>query len=130
MVARKIRDIITINFEQFKMSRLQIGTFNSLYMLEEQFEGLCDFLPAVRREVAHISSRSKPDYNDMRMMGVRSDDVGYREVEVVNIVFDESQRPIDWKYKLSFLTVDREHRDNPGMRFGDTNYTREQARKL
>ena len=132
MPSRRIKNIVTIDFKQFTMSRVEPGRFrfNDGYMLESQFAGLCDFLPDARKEIEHIFERSKPDLHDMQLMGVKRNEVGYREVEVENIKFDGKNRLTDWGYKLSFLTMGDGDDRSPRMRFGDTHYTREEARNL
>ncbi len=64
----------------------------------------------------------------MDMMDVKPSEVGYREIEIENIKFDEYYRPVGWKYKVSYLTYDRANDNSPGMRFGDHWYARNEVK--
>lgn len=134
-----ITNLISIDFRNFsfariKKDRLRSGRpvgFNELHMNLEQYDLLGKFLVEARPEIDKIISRHvEPDACDMELMDVRREDVGYRNIEV-SIELDEKTSLVkDWRYKVSFLTKDKERENNPGMRLGDTFYTRAQVREF
>ena len=116
--------LIKINFRDFKFSNVQQGIFNELYVTLPQYDALVKFLSDVKPEIGRIiSSYSEPDHDDMEMMDVKREEVGYRSIDV-SIVLDETTHlPKDWRYKMAYLVKGKD--GNPCMAFGDRHYNRQ-----
>ena len=127
---QKLVNLITLDFRQFKFSRIKNGLFNELSMMDGQFYGLEQFLSVVKEDIDKLINCTEPDASDMKMMDVKLREVGYREIGIENIKFDEDYKPKDWKYKLSYCIYNKENDDNPGMRFGDRLYSRDEVKLL
>ena len=124
-----IATLVRIDFKNFKLSRLQDGSYNELYMTREQHRILINVLAESKPDIDKlIVLYSEPDQSDMEMMGVKREEVGYRSIEVMVKIDKITNLPSDWTYNLIFLT--KEEDGNPGMAFGDIFYTRDEVKNL
>ena len=118
-----LTDLVQIDFRGFNFSSIKRGLFNELSMTREQCDSLINFLSESKKEMDKlILLYAEPDPEDMEMMDVKREEVGYRSIKVNLLFDDESHLLRDWSYTVMYITKDKN--GNPGMGFGDRNYTR------
>jgi|SRR3989344_3199630 len=127
-MVRKLVNLITIDFEKFKLSQIKQQLFNNMYMTLAQHESLVKLLSESKPEIDNIIAVHKPDKYEMDLMGVKRNDLGYRNIEVSLKIDEKTKLLRDWSYKVCYLTRDEE--DGIKMAVGDRCYTREEARKM
>ncbi|MBS3072101.1 hypothetical protein J4408_03870 [Candidatus Pacearchaeota archaeon] len=116
-------DLIEIDFRGFKFSSFKKDIFNELFMTREQCDSLVGLLSESKQDIDRlILLYGKPDLDDMEMMDVKREEVGYRLIKINPLFDDKTNLLRDWTYKLAYLT--KREDGNPGMAFGDRNYTR------
>lgn len=119
--------LVSVDFRAFKMDRLQPGILNGVYMFDHQLEDLGGFVEALKRDVSVLVKRHPLDTGMMELMDVKPQEVGYVSITVQNPRF-EGGKIKDWGYRVVHLTKSPD--GNPGMAFGDTNYTRSEVEEL
>ena len=121
--------LIEIDFRQFTFSKIRLGLFNEIPITLSQYETLLHFLSEAKPEIEKITGTyAEPEVTEMEMMGVRREEVGYRSIEIAVLLDEKTHLLQDWHYRVAFLTKDEQ--GNPGMKFGDRQYTRAEVQAL
>ena len=126
---KKLIDLVTIDFSQFKLNKIKPGLFNEMHMTMSQYDVLRSFLSEVKPELGAIKkAHARPDKNTREILDIKTKEVAYRDISVTLKINPRTHLVEDWSYCVSFL-ASRED-GSPGMRFDDTHYSRSQARAL